>query len=54
MAGNGRGQMIIELAGERNAIRARHQIGAGPCVREHLDGDPRRVHGLEARLADIG
>ena len=54
MAGDGRRQMVVHLAGHGDAIGARHEIGTGTGVGEHLHGDAGLVHGLQALLADLG
>ena len=53
LAHDGR-QVVVQLAGERDAVRAGHQIGAGAGVGEHLHRDAGVVHRLEPLLADLG
>ena len=54
MARDGFGQMIVDGAGERDAVGAGHQIGGRAGVRQHLHRDARIIHGFEASLADLG
>ena len=51
--GNRGCQVVVHLAGKRHAVRARHEIGAGARIGQHLHRDPGLVHGAEALLADL-
>jgi hypothetical protein len=48
------GQMIVELARERDAIGAGQQIRTRAAVGQHLHGDAGLVHRFEPDLADLG
>ena len=54
MTRNGRRQMIVHLARNRDALGAGHEVRAGTGVREHLHGDTSLIHRLQAPLADLG
>ena len=54
MAGDGRRQMVVHLAGHADTIGTRHEVGTGTGVGEHLHRDSGLVHGLQALLADLG
>ncbi len=54
MARHGRRQMVVHLARNRDAVRTGHEVGAGPGVREHLQGDAGLIHRLQAPFADLG
>jgi hypothetical protein len=46
--------VVVHLAGHGNTVWARHEIGAGTAVREHLHGNAGLVHRLQSSLADLG
>jgi len=48
------GQIIVNLAGHGDAIRARHQIRAGAAIRQHFDINAGLIHQLQTLLADLG
>ena len=54
IAGDGRRQMVVHLARDGDAVRARHEVGTRTGVGEHLHRDAGLVHGLQASLADLG
>src|SRR5262249_51252769 len=54
IAGDGRRQVVVHLAGHRNAVWARQEIGAGTAVRQHLYGNAGLVHRLQSSLANLG
>ena len=54
MARDRRRQMIVDRTRHGDAVGARHQIGARTVVRQHLDGDSRLVHSLEAAVGEVG
>ena len=54
MAGDGRRQVVVHLARNGDALGTRHEIGARTGVGEHLHGDARLIHRLQAPLADLG
>ena len=54
MARDRLGQGVVGLAGQRHALRAVDEVGAGAGGRQHLHGDAGLIHRGEPPLADLG